>query len=724
MKKTNKLWLALLLTVLVAALLAVGFTAAAAEGETPEIVDSGEYTDSNSGGVITWSLNQSGTLTIGGTGTVNSSPAPWETYQESIQNVIMEEGITCIGSSAFSGYRNLQEVVFPESLQSVEYYAFYACSSLRSASFGTNLSSFNSGAFDGCSALTRYEVSESNPNYSTEAGVLFNEEKTVLVRYPSGKVDEDYTVPESVSVIGSEAFSGAGHLQGIGLSANITEIGRYAFAYSGLTGITVPEGITRIETCTFSSCENLQNVVLPEGVTYLGDSCFSDCKNLQHITLPESLTAIGQSAFKSCSSLTAVVIPKNVTSIGSRVFHECRTLSSLTVAPGNPTYHTEGNCLIITGRKRLIANAIPCEIPSDGSVTAIGDFCFWYYNRKSLTLPKSITSISSWSFWFSGISEVCYDGTVEEYKAIAGIKETLSLTKYRVHFTAFDEPQIIASGYCGGEGDGSNVMWTIDSEGLLTISGTGKMGPYVQGFFYYDSVRTGVIHEGVTTINTYAFSEYTPLTELTIPASVEIIADMAFYHNEGLKRINIPADSRLTTIGKGAFSSVWNLQEIFVPAGVTSIGANAIPTWTVICGYAGSAAETYALENGNTFIALCPSNHPNAQTLAAADATEAAHGHTAGVWCPDCETWLSGGEVIHNHLGEQTVIKPATDTEEGLVDIVCTVCGETIRYTASTTGPEPDENGNTEGGFWQRITGFFRGFIDWFLRLFKWFGKK
>ena len=37
---------------------------------------------------------------------------------------------------------------------------------------------------------------------------------------------------------------------------------------------------------------------------------------------------------------------------------------------------------------------------------------------------------------------------------------------------------------------------------------------------------------------------------------------------------------------------------------------------------------------------------------------------------------------------------------------------------------KPDENGNTEGGFWQRITGFFRGFIDWFLRLFKWFGKK
>ena len=61
--------------------------------------------------------------------------------------------------------------------------------------------------------------------------------------------------------------------------------------------------------------------------------------------------------------------------------------------------------------------------------------------------------------------------------------------------------------------------------------------------------------------------------------------------------------------------------------------------------------------------------------------------------------------MIHNHLGEQTVIKEPTDTEEGLVDIVCTVCGETGRYTVAPTGAKPDEN---SGGFWQQITGFFR----------------
>ena len=120
-------------------------------------------------------------------------------------------------------------------------------------------------------------------------------------------------------------------------------------------------------------------------------------------------------------------------------------------------------------------------------------------------------------------------------------------------------------------------------------------------------------------------------------------------------------------------------------------------------------------------ITVAPLNHPNAQTAPAAAATESAHGYTAGVYCPDCDTWLSGHEVIHNHLGEQTVVKSATETEEGLVDIVCTVCGEKIRYTASVTEPKPDEDTDNGGiaGFWSRITSFFKGIIDWFLRLFR-----
>lgn len=85
-----------------------------------------------------------------------------------------------------------------------------------------------------------------------------------------------------------------------------------------------------------------------------------------------------------------------------------------------------------------------------------------------------------------------------------------------------------------------------------------------------------------------------------------------------------------------------------------------------------------------------------------------------------------GGEGVHNALGAQTIIKEPTETEEGLVDIVCTVCGDTFRYTAEKlphTDPQPSGTGDTGGGFWMRIQSFFKGIIDWFLRLFKWLGK-
>ena len=75
-------------------------------------------------------------------------------------------------------------------------------------------------------------------------------------------------------------------------------------------------------------------------------------------------------------------------------------------------------------------------------------------------------------------------------------------------------------------------------------------------------------------------------------------------------------------------------------------------------------------EISRTAVTVDPLNHKNACSVAATEATATVHGYTAGTYCPDCDTWLSGHDVIHNHLGEQTIIKAPTDTEEGLVEIV------------------------------------------------------
>ena len=134
---------------------------------------------------------------------------------------------------------------------------------------------------------------------------------------------------------------------------------------------------------------------------------------------------------------------------------------------------------------------------------------------------------------------------------------------------------IVDSGTCGAEGDGSNLTWTLDSDGTLTISGSGDMYDY--GFLsapWYGSrsrVKSAVIAEGVTSIGRYAFDGCTSLTSVTIPDSVTSIGIVAFHDCKSLTSVTIP-DS-VTSIGNGAFRGCTSLASVTIPDSVTSIGA-------------------------------------------------------------------------------------------------------------------------------------------------------
>ena len=137
------------------------------------------------------------------------------------------------------------------------------------------------------------------------------------------------------------------------------------------------------------------------------------------------------------------------------------------------------------------------------------------------------------------------------------------------------DSDIVASGTCGAEGDGSNLTWTLDSDGTLTISGSGDMYDY--GFLsapWYGSrsrVKSAVIAEGVTSIGRYAFDGCTSLTSVTIPDSVTSIGIVAFRDCKSLTSVTIP-DS-VTSIGNGAFRGCTSLASVTIPDSVTSIGA-------------------------------------------------------------------------------------------------------------------------------------------------------
>lgn len=100
---------------------------------------------------------------------------------------------------------------------------------------------------------------------------------------------------------------------------------------NSLVSITLPEGITFLETVCFKNCSSLEFITLPEGITSLGWACFEGCSSLESITLPKGITSLGNYCFSGCSSLKSITLPDNITSLSNYCFEGCSSLTSITL---------------------------------------------------------------------------------------------------------------------------------------------------------------------------------------------------------------------------------------------------------------------------------------------------------------------------------------------------------------------------------------------------------
>ena len=294
---------------------------------------------------LTWKLDDEGTLTISGKGAmtewVNSDSAPWKTYSNTINKVVIQpgvtsigghafskcknltsitipEGVTSIGSDAFSGCSSLTSITIPEGVTSIGEYAFYACENLKSITIPKSVTSIGNYAFGGCSSLTSITIPEGVT--SIEGGVFYKCSSLTSI-----------TIPESVTSIGWYAFQGCSSLTSITIPEGVTSIGWYAFqGCSSLTSITIPEGVTSIGKNEFSGCKNLTSITIPEGVTIIEAEAFRGCSSLTSITIPKGVTSIEWGTFRGCSSLKSITIPERVTSIGEYAFYACDGLIDVT----------------------------------------------------------------------------------------------------------------------------------------------------------------------------------------------------------------------------------------------------------------------------------------------------------------------------------------------------------------------------------------------------------
>ena len=276
---------------------------------------------------------------------------------------------------------------------------------------------------------------------------------------------------------------------------------------------------------------------------------------------------------------------------------------------------------------------------------------------------------------------------------------------------------IVDSGTCGAEGDGSNLTWTLDSEGVLTISGSGDMHDY--GSFdapWYGSksmVKSAVIADGVTSIGVYAFCECRSLTSVTIQDSVTLIDDAAFYNCSSLTSVTIP-DS-VTSIDSSAFEGCASLTSVTIPDSVTSIGWSAFKGCASLTDvyYAGSEAqwkaiqisyENDALLNANIHYNYVSHTHSYKDVVTAPTCTEKGYTtHTCACGDSYVDTYV---DALDHAWDEGKVTKEPTETETGVKTFTCTRCGETRTetipvlphahsYKAVVTAPTCTEKGYT-----------------------------
>ena len=200
-----------------------------------------------------------GTLTISGEGAMDDyesgfdpwddnyySTAPWSELD--IKEIVVEDGVTSIGDSAFSNCTSLTSVAIPDSVTSIGGHAFYHCTSLTSVA-----------------------------------------------------------IPDSVTSIGGWAFSYCTSLTSVAIPDSVTSIADYAFYdCTSLTSVAIPDRVTSIGECAFSYCTSLESITIPYGVTIIEEYTFSGCFSLTTVTIPDSVTKIGYCTFDECNSLTDV----------------------------------------------------------------------------------------------------------------------------------------------------------------------------------------------------------------------------------------------------------------------------------------------------------------------------------------------------------------------------------------------------------------------------------
>ena len=551
---------------------------------------------------------------------------------EEIKDLVIPNTITHINDWALMGCSGLTSVTIPNSVTSIGSLAFYGCSGLTSVTIPNSVISIDSSAFSDCSGLTSIKVESSNQKYDSRnnCSAIIETSSNTLIRGCKNTI-----IPNSVTSIGSAAFSNCSGLTSITIPNSVTTIGDRAFYNcSGLESIIVESGNQKydsrnncnaiIETSSNTLIVGCKNTVIPNSVTSIGGDAFWNCSGLTSITIPNSVTSIGKDAFSGCSGLTSITIPNSVTSIGEYAFSGCSGLTSVTIANGVTLigYYAFYGCSGLTSV--TIPNSVTSiswnafegciglttiisEIEQPFNIDS-GTFSDETYNNSELIVPKgtkaAYQATEGWNK-FTNITEAEGEEEVSEfsvdgifYKVKVGDKNTVSVTSRDVKYSddvvipskviyknkTYSVTSIGSSAFEGCSGLTSvTIPNSVTSIGDYTFCGcsgltsitipSSVMSIGESAFSDCDGLTSVIIPNSVKSIESGTFSTCNGLTSVTIPNSVTRISSYAFMDCTNLTSITIP--NSVTSIGVWAFRRCSGLTSVTIPNSVTSIGSSA-----------------------------------------------------------------------------------------------------------------------------------------------------
>ncbi len=543
--------------------------------------------------------------------------APWYAENLNVKKLVIEEGVTTVGTKAFANFYTLESVTIPNSVTSIGDKAFVNCFEIKTLSLNqdSKLTTIGEAAFSHCEGLTAF------------------------------------TSPQ-----------------------NLSSVGDYSFEYcAGLKSFTIPQGMKFIPKGLLYGCSGLTTITIPRSVRTINMSAFQGCKGLTTLAIPESVTTIAASAFKGCSGLTTITIPYGVTSIGDKAFGYCTAATNvycyadidkllwridsadfkkgiltdihvINVEAWKKKYGTKlkhfeqakptatGNCgaqgeevkwecyhdgpLIISGTGEIPDyNDVytPWKSHKDDitsivikkGVTRVGSYAFYEFpkngyvslpdNLKSIgnhafgsnqqlptvTIPSSVKSIGVTPFDGCKIMEDIYFHTLSNNLSMPEQKQAFAPNdQTKCHVILKDQWQQkfpeatknyvdvkpVASGSCGAEGD--NLKWAYYPD-ILVVSGTGNMADYASGnyapwAFLRKTMKYVMVSPGVKSLGNNAFQGDTCLLVATIPSSVTSVGDQAFQKCSQLITATFKASS-LTKYGAKAFDDCSDSLVIYVP---------------------------------------------------------------------------------------------------------------------------------------------------------------